>query len=487
MDLKQEAVRGVFWSAAQKWGVRIISFFVILILARLVSPESFGLVAYAIVFTSFAQIIVDQGFSDAIVQFSNIEREHLDTAFWIGIFTGTTLTLASVAASGLIAKIFREPQLREIIIWLSPIFILSALSSVQQSILRRSLDFKKLTLRSLISTSTSGVVAITMALLGYGVWSLVAKLLVDSAVSVIALWRISDWRPNFSFSWKHFHELFSFGINIIGGDLVDFLSVHADDFLIGYYLGTVALGYYTMAYNLLNVLTDLLVTVPNKVAFPIFSKLQNDPIRLKSAFYEVTQLQSIVAFPLFLGLLVVAPEAVSVLYGVKWVASTSVIQILMFMGIARSASYFYSSIFRAAGKPSWRFRIYSLTAIMNVIGFLLVVRMGINAVAASYVIVSYILMPIYFLMIKNLIKVTIPSHLRQYVPAFLSSLIMIVFVFIIKNLLGDIFSTPIRLVILIAAGGGSYILSLRLIHPTMLTKMLELAKLALPKFLIRQN
>jgi len=487
MSLKQEAVTGVVWSAAQKWGVRIISFFVIVILARLVLPESFGLVAYAIVFTSFAQIIIDQGFSDAIVQFTTIEREHLDTAFWISVFTGTTLTLASIAASGLIANIFNEPQLREIIIWLSPIFILGALSSVQQSILRRKLDFKKLTLRSLISTSTSGVIAIAMALKGFGVWSLVAKLLVDSAVGVIALWKISDWRPSLNFSWKHFRELFSFGINIVGGDLVDFLSVHSDDFLIGYYLGTEALGYYTMAYNLLNVLTDLLVTVPNKVAFPIFSRIQNDPIRLKSAFYEVTQLQSIVAFPLFLGLFVVAPEVVHVLYSDKWVVSIPVIQILMFMGMARSASYFYSSIFRAAGKPSWRFGIYSLTATLNVVGFLIVVRMGINAVAASYVTVSYLLMPIYFLMIRNLTNVTIQSHLKQYAPAFLSSLIMIVFVFFIKNILGDIFSMPIRLVILIAAGGGSYILGLRLIHPTMLTKLLEIIRLALPKFLIRQN
>ena len=110
MSLRQEAVKGVVWSAAQKWGVRIISALVMIILPRLVLPESFGLVAYAVVFTSFAQLFVDQGFSDAIVQFPNLEREHLDTAFWIGVMAGTSLTVGSILASGWIATLFREPD-----------------------------------------------------------------------------------------------------------------------------------------------------------------------------------------------------------------------------------------------------------------------------------------------------------------------------------------------------------------------------------------
>ena len=486
MSLKQEAIKGVTWSAAQKWGVRIISFCVMLILARLVLPESFGLVAYATVFTAFAQIFVDQGFSDAIVQFPDLKREHLDTAFWVNVLTGTILTIASIAASSLIANIFGEPQLGPIVRWLSPIFILSALSSVQQSLLRRKLAFKSLTTRSLIATISSGIVAVIMAFLGFGVWSLVAKLIVEGAVSVIALWQVSDWRPNFRLSRKYFKELFSFGINIVGGNFVDFLSVHSDDFLIGYYLGPIALGYYTLAYNLLIVMTDLLVSVPNAVAFPVFSKIQKDPIRLKSTFYEVTQLQSIIAFPIFLGVFIVAPEAVRVLYSDKWASSIPVVQILMLIGIVRSASYFYSSIFRAAGKPSWRFGIYSLTAVLNVVGFLIVVRMGIIAVAVSYVVVSYLLMPLYFLMIRKLIHVTMQSHLGQYTIALVSSLIMIVVVIGCKYLLGQNFSVAIRLVIFVIAGGGTYLLAIRLIRPALYFKMLELAQMALPKLFARQ-
>jgi PST family polysaccharide transporter len=230
-----------------------------------------------------------------------------------------------------------------------------------------------------------------------------------------------------------------------------------------------------------------LVSVPNLVAFPIFSKIQDDPTRLKSAFFDVTQLQSIIAFPIFLGILIVAPEAVRVLYTDKWAASIPVMQILMLIGIVRSAIYFYSSIFRAAGKPSWRFGIYSLTAVLNVVGFLIVVKMGIVAVAASYVVVSYILMPLYFLMIRKLINVSIRSHLMQYVPALVSSLIMIVVVLVFKYFVGQNFSVTIRLVIFVLAGGAAYLLSIRLIRPSLYTKMLELAKMVLPRFMARQD
>jgi O-antigen/teichoic acid export membrane protein len=487
MGLKQEAVTGVIWSATQKWGVRIISFLVMVILARLVAPNAFGLVAYATVFINFAQIFVDQGFSDAIVQFPNLEDDHLDTAFWISILTGAFLTTGTFLASGVIAKGFHEPDLVPVLKWLSPVFIVSALSSVQQSLLRRHIAFKSLSIRSLIATVASAIVSITMAFLGFGVWSLVAKLLVEGVVGTIALWQVSTWRPHFHLSRRRFRELFSFGINIVGGNFVDFLSTNADNFLIGYFLGTLALGYYSLAYNLLIVLTDLLVTVPNVVAFPIFSKIQNDQNRYKSAFYEVTQLQSLMAFPVFLGLLVVAPEAIRVLYSDKWATSIPVVQVLMLTGITRSASYFYSSVFRASGKPSWRFGIYALNAVLNVVGFLIVVRMGIVAVAVSYVVVSYALMPLYFFLIQKLVKITVLSHLKQYATAFLSSIIMIVVVIVSRYFIGQNFSMLVHLIVFILAGAGTYLLAIRFIHPALFSKMLELAQLVLPKLTNRQN
>lgn len=487
MNLREKAINGVMWSATQTWGVRVISFLVMIALARLVAPEAFGLVAYATVFMAFAQIFVDQGFSDAIVQFPQLSREHLDTAFWVSALIGGFLSIVSVFVSDAIASFFREPQLVPVIKWLAPIFFLSAMSSVQQAILRRDLAFKSLTIRSLAANLVSGVVAVIMAFKGYGVWSLVAKLLVSAFVNMVMLWQVSDWRPSFRLSIKRFKELFLFGINILGGNFVDFLSVHSDHFLVGYFLGSVALGYYTLAYNLLIVTTDLLISVPNAVAFPLLSNLQGDSAGVNRAFGQVILLQSMVAFPIFLGIAALSSELIIQLYGIAWTASIPVLQLLMLIGIVRSAMYIYSSVFRAAGKPSWRFWIYLLTAVMNVISFALVVRLGIVAVAASYVIVSYLLMPLYFFMIRNLIGISIRSHLSQYGPAIVSSLVMFAIVYALKLIIGEQMMLPIRLSILVLAGAITYLLTLRLTHPPAYKQMMGVAQSAWVGFLSRQT
>lgn len=487
MNLREKAINSVMWSATQTWGVRVISFLAMIALARLVAPEAFGLVAYATVFIAFAQIFVDQGFSDAIVQFSQLSREHLDTAFWVSMLTGGLLTIISIFASAAIATLFREPQLVSIIRWLSPIFFLSALSSVQLAILRRNLAFKALTIRSLAANLFSGVIAVVMAFQGYGVWSLVAKILVAGVVNAVMLWQVSNWRPGFRFSIDRFRELFLFGINIVGGNFVDFLSVHSDHFLIGYFLGSVALGYYALAYNLLIVMTDLLISVPNAVAFPLFSSVRTDSASVKRAFDQVIMLQSIVAFPIFLGIAALSSEVIIQLYGTLWVASIPVLQLLMLIGIVRSATYIYSSIFKAAGKPAWRFGIYLLTAGMNVIGFVLVVHLGIVAVAASYVFVSYVLMPLYFLIIRKITRISIRSHLRQYKPAVVSSLLMFVIVYAFKLIIREQIVLPIRLSILVLIGAISYLLVLRLIYPPAFKQMTGVAQSALVGFLSRQT
>src|SRR5688572_7347173 len=180
MSLRQKAAKGIFWSVIQKWGRAAISILTFVVLSRLLAPEAFGLVALATVFTVFMELFLDQGFGAAIVQRSELEPEHLDTAFWINIVTGILMTIGLIAASGFIASIFEEPRLAPVLRWLSIIFILSSLSSTQISILQRKLAFKSLATRSLVATAVGGVVGMTMAFAGFGVWSLVGQDLVTT-------------------------------------------------------------------------------------------------------------------------------------------------------------------------------------------------------------------------------------------------------------------------------------------------------------------
>ena len=385
MNLKQKAVQGIAWSFIQRWGSQLISFSVFLLLARLLSPEDFGLIAMSGVFIAFMKVFLDQGFAAAIVQRKEVEREHLDTAFWVSIATSLLLTVLACGAAGWIADLYNEPLLTRVIQLLSINFIFKALNSVQNAILTRKLAFKTLAIRSLIGISAGGAVGIGMALGGFGVWSLIGYQLTNSIIEVPILWAVTDWRPRFRYSKQHFREMFDFGIHIIGMNGLGFLNNYADNLLIGYYLGPRALGYYTVAYRVLTVMSTLLSKTTNQVAFPTFSKLQQEPERLKRAFYQASHLTSLISVPAFLGIAVLAPQIVPTVFGEQWTPSIPVMQVLAFIGILRTVFQFNGPIMMAMGRADWRFKINIVGTTLNVLCFIAVVRWGILAVAIAFV------------------------------------------------------------------------------------------------------
>lgn len=481
MSLRKQAASGVFWSATKNWGEKALSFMIFLALSRMLGPEAFGLVAMASVFTAFVQIFLDQGLSDAIVQRGELDKEHLDTAFWISMFTGSLLTVAGIAMSGLVAALFREPQLAPIIAWLSLGFFLGALSSTQKAILRRQLDFKSLAARSLGATLVGGVVGVSLALMGAGVWSLVAQQLVFALAGAIILWRVSDWRPGFGFSKEHFRELAAFGVHVVGTKILEFFSRRSDDLLIGYFLGPVALGYYTVAYRLLLVMINLLTGVTTAVAFSTFSRLQGKPERMRNAFYQVTMATSLIAFPVFLGISVLAPELVRVLFGPEWALSGTIMQILALIGVLLSVLYFNGSVVKAAGKPSWQLGIMLLNAAGNLVGFLVVVRWGTVAVAASYVIVSYLLAPVSLMAVRKLIQIDYKTYLGQFVIPLTASLLMVAVVWGLKSVLAEQVGDYVLVASCVLAGALTYLLIVRITAPAKFRQVLELIGLVFPK------
>jgi PST family polysaccharide transporter len=488
MSLRQKAVKGILWSVIQKWGREAISFLTFIALSRLLVPEAFGLVALASVFTVFVQIFLDQGFSAAIVQRANLEREHLDTAFWISVLVGILLTAGAIAASDLIAAFFDEVRLAPVLSWLSIGFVISSLSSTQIAILQRELAFKNLAARSIIATLVGGIVGVSMAFSGYGVWSLVGQNLTKGLTGVIVLWRASDWRPGFRVSKKHYKELFTFGVSIAGNNLLKVLVRRSDAFLIGYFLGPTLLGYYTIGYRLLLVMMRIVTGIMNSVAFPTFSRLQNNPERMRNAFYKVTQYTSLLAFPIFMGLAVLAPELVPALFGDKWSPSIPVMQVLALIGILQSVIFFNGSVMRASGKPSWEFGIMFLNAICSVIGFLIAVRWGIVAVAASFVIVGYLLAPVSYLAVRRLLQINFRRYLRQLVIPLSASLAMVGVIVGLKYIfMHQELNLYLQLSSLLIAGVLSYLLIMGLTARSLCRQVLELIRLAFPSWNLKKT
>ena len=482
MNLKERAAKGFMWSAIQKWGRAAISSLVFIALSRLLSPEDFGLVALATIFTEFVEIFLDQGFSAAVIQRSKLDLEHLDTAFWISIVMGGLLTAMNIGASGFVAQFFHEPRLALILSILSLSYIINALSTTQLAILQRNMAFKALARRSLAASIIGGVVGIGMALAGFGVWSLVGQDLAQGAAAAVILWRSSDWRPGFRVTVKHYKELFSFGVNVVGNNLLNVSIKHADDFLIGYYLGPTMLGFYTVGYRLLIIIIRLVTEVSNTVAFPAFARLQQEGERMRRAFYKVTQYTSLLSFPIFIGLATLAPQIVPAVFGQKWAPSIPVMQVLSMIGILQSVLFFNGSVLRASGKPNWELGIMTLNAVLSVLGFMIAVRWGIVAVAVSFVITGYLLAPVSYLAVRRMIHIELKPYLSQYVVPLAAALSMVAVILGLQYLLrGQPVNKYLELGIYLIAGAATYLGVIALLARKLYDQAFDLLHLMLPR------
>jgi PST family polysaccharide transporter len=288
-------------------------------------------------------------------------------------------------------------------------------------------------------------------------------------------------------SRKHFKDLFNFGINVVAFDLLNFFNKRSDNLLVALYLGPLQLGYYNVAYRLLEIMIQLLTNITNQVAVPAFAKLQHEPERVKNAFYKATQLTSLISFPAFLSVAVLSPELVRLLFGEKWLPSIPVMQVLSIMGVLQSIFFFNSTVLLAMGKPNWRLWINCLNAITNFAAFALVVKWGILAVASAFTIRGYLFSPIPILAIQKLIRIKLKDYASQFVAPLTGSLVMVAVLFGIRNVFSGSVNLYSLMVIYILAGAIAYIATLQLIAPKLVRSTLDLVLLALPKSKLKKT
>jgi len=338
--LQAKVAHGLKWTLIDTWGTQLLGLLIFVFLARLLDQIAFGLVALAAVFVTFAQLFVDQGMGVALIQRRVLTRSQIDTAFWVAVVTGTMLTLLGIVLAAPLATLLGEPALAPILQVLSLSFVLAAFDSIQVALMRREMRFRSLAIRKLSAVAGGGAVGLVMAFAGFGAWALVGQQLASAAIAVIALWTVSPWRPGLRISRSDFRELFSFGLNVVGGDVLNFLSANVDRLLIGAYLGAGPLGFYAFGYRILDTGQSMLVNFARKLAFPIFSRLQHDQERLRRAYARVSRALSIVILPGYIGLALVAQEAIVVIFGQRWAASGPVAAVLFLIGPVQTVQLF---------------------------------------------------------------------------------------------------------------------------------------------------
>jgi O-antigen/teichoic acid export membrane protein len=306
---------------------------VAIILARILTPEEWGLASMALVVAALLELVPDS-VSGGLVQRSRISERDRSTIFWTALALGVGVALLGVAASGAIAEFFGEPEARDLIAAVSVGLAITSLGVVPESLLMRDLDYRSLELRHMTATFVGAAVALTLAFSGAGAWAIVGNALAWVTTSVTLLWAFVHWRPKLVFSRASFSSLGTYGLRMFGSQALTFAQLGGDKVLVGRYLGAASLGTYAFSFNLMfTPIVNIAFPIQN-VLFPAFSTIQDDPDRLRAAWLRGKRITVAALAPLFLTVLVIAPDLIDVVFGSKWEDTIPVLQLLCVAGVA---------------------------------------------------------------------------------------------------------------------------------------------------------
>jgi O-antigen/teichoic acid export membrane protein len=422
----RSAVRSIVWIALDRWGTRLASLITLIVLARLLAPADFGVVALASTFVTFIGIFVDYGFSKAVVQRKDLGKAHLDSAFWFSVAVGLLLFVTTLFVAPVFAAAMSAPDVTPVLRWMAIAIAINALSATPAALLERDLKFKPLAIRRVLGTIAGGIAGVTLAFLGGGIWSLVAQILVAAGVSLVALWVATSWRPGFGASRSALRDLMPVGTGVLGIELVGFLNAQADRLLIGAFLTTEALGYYFMAVRVLQIISELFSSVFSAMALPAFSRMQDDPERMRTWLYRFTGTSSAVMLPVFAVSALAAPVLLPFVLGPQWQPSAVLFQVLTLLGAITVVAYFDRSVLLALGKARTAFLLTLGQCLVSLVLVFAAVPHGTLAVAIAVVVRQYAYWPVRIFVLKKNVGVSVGTYLLQWLRPFLACCLAVV-------------------------------------------------------------
>lgn len=389
-DLKEKAINGVFWSFLERFGTLSIQFIANIVLARLLTPDDYGLLGILLVFISLSTIFIDSGFGSALIQKKHTTNEDYSTVFIVNFVIAIVCYLILFLSSNFIAEYFGKPLLSELLRVLGLVLIFNALSTVQNNILQKSLKFKKISNIKIIVATVSSGVAILAAIQGFGVWSLVILYLMNSTVLAILLWLSTDWYPSLIFSNKSFKELFGFGSKLLFASLLSQGYHNIQSIIIGRIFSVKDLGYFTQAKQLENVPVTTIITIVNKVTYPVFSQLQDNKEQLRSGLKRTFQLLSFVNFPLMILLGIVGEPLFEILYGDKWLVAVPYFQVLC-IGFGPLVVVHHTNLnaIKAIGKSGIVLKLEVIKKILGILLIFLLMQYGIMGIVIALCVNSF--------------------------------------------------------------------------------------------------
>ncbi len=384
-------MRGLAWVAGGRLLQHAAAVAAIAVLARLLTPRDFGLLAMTLVFTGFAAVFVDLGLTAAIVQRRELQERHLSTAFWVNVATALILAAVLAALSPALAALYDEPRLVGITLVLAVSFPLAALGAVQIGLAERRMEFRRLAVVESGAVVVSFAAAIVAAVAGLGVWSLVVQSVTQAGMRSLVLWLTSGWRPRSGLDRGAARELLAYGGNLAGFNATNYWIRSVDQLAVGAFVGAGPLGLYSRAYQLMLLPLSQVTWVSGRVMFPALSRLGDSTERIRAAYLKAIGLIAFVTFPLMVIIFVAAEPLVLTVLGDQWTGAITILRILCVVGAIQSVTATAGWLYQARGRTDWMLRWGLANAAVTIVAVAIGVQWGAVGVAAAYAVRTVLL------------------------------------------------------------------------------------------------
>lgn len=447
-ELKSKTRKGLFWSFIDNAGVLGSQFLLGILLARILTPEDFGVIGMITVFINVGQFLMNSGFAQALVQKTDSTETDFSTVFFFNIFSSIVIWLLFYFTAPFIADFYHKPELVLVTRVITFSFVINSFGFIHLTHLTKKVEFKAQSFVGMAGVIISGVIAIILALKGFSYWSIVAQYLIKNLVSSVLLWIVSKWKPAFRFSWKSLKQLFRYSSHILTGGLITTIFNNIYFILIGRIFNATELGYYTRAYQFKDLPVNTINSFVQKVTYPVFSKIQNDDDSLISGLRKISRLLSAISLPLMVLMIIVAEPFISLVLTDKWLPSVVYLQMLSSFGWIFLLQAIYIQIATVKGRSDFYMQYQIIDKILIVLSILITWKFGIRALILGQLGATLISYGVSIVYLKKVITIKVKELLADIIPFLIASILLlaglkILLIFIDGNLIQLILATAI--------------------------------------------
>lgn len=479
-SLKRSTFRGAVSLGGATVVVRVVGIVGVVFLARLVDPQAFGLVALCYLVLSVVSLLAPLGLGGALIQHRGDPDQASFQVLAVTLATGLLAFLAVNLLQGPIASLLGEQKVTEILPAVSVLILLEAVARVPEALMERELKFDRLGVIMVATDVAYFVVAIPLAAAGHGVWSLVYGILAKAAVGSSLSWiLVGSWRWVRLRPWNTplMRDLFRYGFQSLGSRTAYYFYLNADNFVVGRELGAAALGYYSKAFDFTKKTVDNINKVLGTVLFPTYARIQDDIQRLSRAYLNSLQVISSITVPASIALFLLSDRIVPVLLGPRWLPMIPILQVLAFMSLVKPISSTTAAVFNAVGRPKFNMHAGIVVSVVLILGMILLLPYGTVGIATAVVISHVVGLVFNVYQINTILPRIVGPMLVAVKPTAIATACMTAVIIAARELPvfgGERLPPVVSLIILMAAGGGSYLLSLYFVGRSVLAGVVEL-------------